>query len=60
MKIALSIGKLYEPGELIFSDEFDNGINPFIWEHEITLAGGGNWEFQFYTHNRTNRLAFTS
>ena len=25
------------------------------WEHEITMAGGGNWEFQMYTHNRTNR-----
>ena len=50
----LNLGKYYEPGELIFEDNFDT-LNSFVWEHEISLAGGGNWEFQFYTHNRTNR-----
>ena len=50
----LQIGKWYAPGELIFNDEFDT-LNPENWEHEITLAGGGNWEFQAYTHNRSNR-----
>ncbi|CAN0208082.1 unnamed protein product, partial [Phaeothamnion confervicola] len=25
-----------------------------IWKHEITAAGGGNWEFQYYTNNRSN------
>ena len=25
-----------------------------IWEHEITMNGGGNWEFQVYYNNRTN------
>jgi beta-glucanase (GH16 family) len=24
------------------------------WEHEITMSGGGNWEFEYYTNNRTN------
>ena len=52
-------GKYYEPGELIFEDNFDT-LNTFVWQNEITLAGGGNWEFQFYTHNRTNRYAYSS
>ena len=50
----LCLGKWYAPGELIFEDEFDQLLSS-NWEHEITLAGGGNWEFQAYTHNRTNR-----
>lgn len=48
-----NLGKWYAPGELIFEDEFDQLLSS-NWEHEITLAGGGNWEFQAYTHNRTN------
>lgn len=24
------------------------------WEHEKTLGGGGNWEFEYYLNNRTN------
>jgi len=24
------------------------------WKHEITLGGGGNWEFEAYLNNRTN------
>lgn len=38
---------------LIFEDNFDF-INFKVWEHEITAGGGGNWEFQYYTNNRTN------
>lgn len=38
---------------LIFEDEFDS-LNLDVWEHEITAGGGGNWEFQYYTNNRTN------
>ncbi|XP_064620833.1 beta-1,3-glucan-binding protein-like [Lineus longissimus] len=38
---------------LIFADEFDT-LNLDIWEHEITMGGGGNWEFQYYTNNRSN------
>ncbi|XP_046557192.1 LOW QUALITY PROTEIN: beta-1,3-glucan-binding protein-like [Haliotis rubra] len=38
---------------LIFDDEFDT-LNLKTWEHEITAGGGGNWEFQYYTNNRTN------
>ncbi|XP_023340736.1 beta-1,3-glucan-binding protein isoform X3 [Eurytemora carolleeae] len=48
-----NIGKYFAPGQLIFEDNFDF-FDEYTWENEITLGGGGNWEFQFYTHNRTN------
>ena len=54
--IYLNLGRWYEPGELIFEDEFDV-LSTEKWQHEITMAGGGNWEFQAYTHNRTNRFS---
>nr|AGT42010.1 lipopolysaccharide and beta-1,3-glucan-binding protein [Meretrix meretrix] len=38
---------------MIFEDNFDS-LNLDVWEHEITAGGGGNWEFQYYTNNRTN------
>jgi len=38
---------------LIFSDEFDH-FNLTTWKHEITLGGGGNWEFQYYDNRRPN------
>jgi len=38
----------------MFEDDFDV-FSTDKWEHEITLGGGGNWEFQAYTHNRSNR-----
>lgn len=38
---------------LIFSDEFDK-FNLKTWKHDITLSGGGNWEFELYHNNRTN------
>lgn len=43
----------YCPGELIFEDNFDF-LDFDKWEHENTLAGGGNWEFQWYTNHRSN------
>lgn len=30
---------------LIFGDEFDS-LNMTRWKHEITMGGGGNWEFE--------------
>lgn len=30
-------------GELIFQDNFDF-LDTSRWKHEISLAGGGNWE----------------
>lgn len=38
---------------LIFNDDF-NTFNLKTWEHELTLAGGGNWEFEWYVNNRSN------
>lgn len=38
---------------LIFSDDFDT-LDFEKWEHEITMGGGGNWEFEYYSNNRTN------
>ncbi|KAG2203113.1 hypothetical protein INT47_004920, partial [Mucor saturninus] len=38
---------------LVFEDHFDT-LNFKNWQHEISLSGGGNWEFQYYTNNRTN------
>jgi beta-glucanase (GH16 family) len=39
--------------KLIFEDTFDK-FNFKTWQHEITMGGGGNWEFEWYTNNRTN------
>lgn len=38
---------------LVFSDDFDE-LDLAKWKHEITMSAGGNWEFQWYTNNRTN------
>ena len=47
------IRKTHEAGELIFEDNFDF-LDFDKWEHEITMSGGGNWEFQVYWNNRSN------
>ncbi|CBY42746.1 unnamed protein product, partial [Oikopleura dioica] len=41
------------PGELVFEENWEY-LNMDIWEHEMTMGGGGNWEFQTYLNNRTN------
>ncbi|CAD7089076.1 unnamed protein product [Hermetia illucens] len=46
-------GGSYCSGELIFEDNFD-WLDEGKWQHEITLAGGGNWEFQWYVNDRRN------
>jgi len=38
---------------LIFEDEF-NEIDYEVWQHERSMSGGGNWEFQIYDNNRSN------
>jgi beta-glucanase (GH16 family) len=38
---------------LIWEDQFDF-LDFSKWQHEITMGGGGNWEFEWYTNNRTN------
>jgi beta-glucanase (GH16 family) len=39
--------------KLVFSDDFDE-FDLSVWQHEITMGGGGNWEFEYYTNNRSN------
>ena len=38
---------------LALEDDF-NTFNLSLWKHELTLSGGGNWEFELYTNNRSN------
>ncbi|CDH58389.1 beta--glucan-binding [Lichtheimia corymbifera JMRC:FSU:9682] len=38
---------------LVFEDHF-NRLDLSKWQHEITMSGGGNWEFEWYTNNRSN------
>lgn len=40
-------------GSLIFEDTFDK-LDFSKWEHELTMSGGGNWEFEWYVNNRSN------
>ena len=39
--------------ELVLDENFDT-FNLSLWQHQLTLGGGGNWEFQYYTNNRSN------
>lgn len=39
--------------KIIFQDKFDT-FDLNTWQHEITLSGGGNWEFQMYNNRRQN------
>lgn len=41
------------PGDLIFNEQF-NHLNKHVWEHESSLYGGYNGEFQWYTDDRQN------
>lgn len=40
-------------GDLIFEENFDT-LNLSKWRHEVTMAGGGNFEFQWYVNDRFN------
>lgn len=44
-------------GALIFEDNFDH-IDTSKWKFENTLAGGGNWEFQWYP-GKTDKNVYT-
>ncbi|CRK95824.1 CLUMA_CG009276, isoform A [Clunio marinus] len=44
---------IFQSGSLIFEDTFQE-FDMETWQHENTLAGGGNWEFQWYANNRSN------
>ena len=51
--LSLVLTSVFAVETLIFEDNFDT-LNFKKWQHEITLGGGGNWEFEHYTNNRTN------
>lgn len=52
-KILLGSLPFLNAADIIFEDNFDF-LDLSKWQHEITLAGGGNWEFQMYHNNRSN------
>lgn len=41
------------PMVLTLDEEFKD-FNFSLWKHEITMSGGGNWEFEAYGNNRSN------
>jgi hypothetical protein len=49
----LAAAKIAASEKLIFEDNFDT-LNFKTWQHEQTLGGGGNWEFEWYVNNRSN------
>ena len=40
-------------GQLLFEDTFEF-LDGSKWKHDRTLAGGGNWEFQWYDNDPKN------
>lgn len=46
-------GQAAQDMELILDEEFDI-FNLSLWKHEISMSGGGNWEFEYYSNNRSN------
>lgn len=44
---ALGVFGTVRADTLIFSDDFDK-FDFKTWKHEITMSGGGNWEFEWY------------
>ena len=38
---------------IIFQDKFDT-LNFDTCQHEITMSGGGNWEFEMYVNDKRN------
>ena len=53
--LLISLVTLASGRELVLAleDNFDM-FNLSLWKHEITLGGGGNWEFEYYTNNRSS------
>ena len=38
--------------KIVFQDDFDD-FDFTKWRHDITMSGGGNWEFELYDNNRS-------
>lgn len=43
-------------GDLIFEDNFDT-FDQDVWKHAVTMAGGGNYEFQWVVNDRENTFS---
>jgi beta-glucanase (GH16 family) len=43
-------------GDLIFEDNFDS-VDQSKWRHDVTMWGGGNYEFQWYVNERSNTFS---
>jgi len=50
--ICLLLGLSAVSAKIIFEDNFTT-FDFTKWEHDITMSGGGNWEFQLYDNNRS-------
>lgn len=46
-------------GQLLFEDNF-NTLDDNNWFYENTMAGGGNWEFQWYPGKDVNNIRVTN
>ena len=51
--IVLFAASAYAAEVLVFEDNFDK-LDFKKWQHEITMSGGGNWEFEMYQNRRQN------
>ena len=52
--LLLGLIALASAGEKLIFDEDFKTFDLSVWEHELTLSGGGNWEFEWYVNNRSN------
>jgi hypothetical protein len=52
-KALIALVAAVQAENLIFEDLFDK-LDMKTWQHELTMGGGGNWEFEQYRNNRTN------
>ncbi|RKO85519.1 concanavalin A-like lectin/glucanase domain-containing protein [Blyttiomyces helicus] len=50
----LFVSRIQQTDEcLLFEDDF-NTLRNTVWQHTLSLGGGGNFEFEYYTNNRSN------
>lgn len=57
--VTLALLLLAVGSKLIFTDDFHT-LDFHKWKHDISLAGGGNWEFQMYENNRSTSFVNNS
>ncbi len=52
LTILVALAIMSARAKLVFEDNFTS-FDFTKWKHDITLSGGGNWEFQLYDNNRS-------